>query len=123
MAQTRVNVLPELPLLEARLDAPSQRLPDQQVEERCFLVSHMVVILVMVRTTAVCKLWRSKLSLDNCAFFSCTATRDAGCNATSACWCTYDKRLTQAQSMLLSMSVNVLASLSIVCCHGRSHVT
>lgn len=31
MAQTRVSVLPELPLLEARLDAPSQRLPDQQV--------------------------------------------------------------------------------------------
>lgn len=32
-AQTRVNVLPEMPLLEARLDAPSQRLPDQQVRK------------------------------------------------------------------------------------------
>lgn len=34
-AQTRVNVLPEMPLLEARLDAPSQRLPDQQVQKQC----------------------------------------------------------------------------------------
>ena len=37
MAQTRVNVLPELPLLEARLDAPSQRMPDQQVRGCCCL--------------------------------------------------------------------------------------